>query len=316
MPSPVRALTRTTAAPGTSSRASSSASSIVSAVDGVDLRQGDDAALDAEQPEDRQVLVRLRSRALPRVDHEQEEVDARRAGDHRPDEPLVPRHVDQGEPASVDELERRVPEVDRDAAPLLLREAVRVLPGHGSDEPGLAVVDVPGGADRQRHLRVASRGAGTGSRPRGRGAPRAERILALRRSRASARSRHRGPDGPSVLTWRYSMPRSRRYASPASSTAVPRPSPCRSRRTPITYTSAALGLWVLSAMNASSSTANDGSSATSRMYAAVASSMPNQSGRSRRTTAQIRERSAGSSISTTLIAARARPPPPRRPLRR
>ena len=70
------------------------ASSTVIRVDGVDLRQRDDAALDAEQPQDREVLVRLRPRALPRVDHEQEEVDPGRAGDHRPDESLVARDVD------------------------------------------------------------------------------------------------------------------------------------------------------------------------------------------------------------------------------
>ena len=60
-------------------------------VDRVDLRHRDDAVLDAEQPQDREVLVRLRPRALPGVDHEQEEVDPGRAGDHRPDEALVAR---------------------------------------------------------------------------------------------------------------------------------------------------------------------------------------------------------------------------------
>ena len=120
-------------------------------VDQVGLRDRDDARLDAEQPQDREVLERLRPRALGRVDHEQEEVDPGRAGDHRADEALVPRHVDQRQAPPVRQLERRVAEVDRDPAPLLLRQPVGVLPRQGAHEPRLAVVDVPGGADRQRH---------------------------------------------------------------------------------------------------------------------------------------------------------------------
>ena len=138
-------------APGTSSRASSTRELERLVVDRVGLRHRDDAALDAEQPQDREVLVRLRPRALAGVDHEQEEVDPGRAGDHRAHEPLVPGDVDERERAPVGELERRVAEVDRDPAPLLLRQPVGVLAGQRADEPRLAVVDVPGGADRQRH---------------------------------------------------------------------------------------------------------------------------------------------------------------------
>ena len=106
--------------------------------------------LDPEQPEDREVLVRLRPRALAGVDDEQEEVDPGRAGDHRAHEALVPGNVDDREPPPVRELERRVAEVDRDPAPLLLGQPVGVLPGQRADEPRLAVVDVAGGADRER----------------------------------------------------------------------------------------------------------------------------------------------------------------------
>ena len=99
------------------------------------------------------MLERLRPRSFGRVDHEQEEVDPGRTGDHRADEALVPGHVDQRQPAPVRQLERRVAEVDRDPTPLLLRQPVRVLPRQRPHEPRLAVVDVPGGADRQRHER-------------------------------------------------------------------------------------------------------------------------------------------------------------------
>ena len=101
------------------------------------------------------MLERLRPGALSGVDHEQEEVDPRRPGDHRADEALVAGHVDDRDPTAVRQLERRVAEVDGDPAPLLLRQPVRVLPGQRPDEPGLAVVDVTRGADRQRHVRGA-----------------------------------------------------------------------------------------------------------------------------------------------------------------
>ena len=85
-------------------------------VHGVHLRDGHDACFHSEQAQDRQVLVRLRARPLAGVDHEQEEVDARGAGDHRADEALVAGDVDDREAPPVRELERRVAEVDRDTA--------------------------------------------------------------------------------------------------------------------------------------------------------------------------------------------------------
>ena len=47
--------------------------------------------------EDREMLERLRPCSLRCVDHEQEEIHAGRSGDHRADEALVPRDVDDGE---------------------------------------------------------------------------------------------------------------------------------------------------------------------------------------------------------------------------
>ena len=101
------------------------------------------------------MLARLRPRSLAGVDHEQEQVDPGRSGDHRAHEPLVPGDVDQRQPPPVRELERRVAELDRDPAPLLLGQPVGVLAGQGPHEPRLAVVDVPGGAYRERHAAIA-----------------------------------------------------------------------------------------------------------------------------------------------------------------
>ena len=151
-PSPVFALTGTTSAPGTSSRASATTSSSSAGSAASAFVTATTPRSMPEQAQDRQVLVRLRPRALGRVDHEQEEVDPARARDHVADEALVAGDVDHGQPPATGQVERRVAEVDRDPALLLLGQPVRVLAGQGPDEPGLAVVDVAGRAEAQtRH---------------------------------------------------------------------------------------------------------------------------------------------------------------------
>ena len=108
----------------------------------VGFRDGNDAVIDAEQAQDREVLMGLRARPLAGVDDEQEEVDPRRPGDHVANEPLVTRDVDERDPPAAGQVERRVPEVDGDPALLLLGQAVGVLSRQSPDEPGLAMVDV------------------------------------------------------------------------------------------------------------------------------------------------------------------------------
>ena len=136
------------------------------------------------------MLVRLRPRALAGVDDEQEEVDAGRAGDHRAHEALVAGDVDEREPAAVGQVERRVAEVDRDAARLLLGQPVGVLARQRAHEPRLAVVDVPGGADGQRASRldqaVLDPDGLEARRSRGARATRAPFARDRRRARASA----------------------------------------------------------------------------------------------------------------------------------
>ena len=130
-PAPVTDDTRTIGAPASGVRASSAAtssaaSSATSVVHGVDLRERDHRARDAEQLADREVLARLRHHALVGGDHEQQQIDARRARHHRAHEPLVAGHVDHAEPGSVRQVERREAELDRDPARLLLGQPVGV----------------------------------------------------------------------------------------------------------------------------------------------------------------------------------------------
>jgi hypothetical protein len=104
------------------------------------------------------VLARLRHHAVVGRDDHQVEVDARRAGHHRPHEPLVARHVDDREPPSGGQVERRVAELDRDAARPLLRQPVGVHARQCTHQRRLAVVDMPGGAERERRLGHCGRG--------------------------------------------------------------------------------------------------------------------------------------------------------------
>jgi len=60
----------------------------------VDKMKEAKALVDAEQAENGEMLVRLRARALPCIDDEQEKVDSGGARDHRPHEALVTGNVD------------------------------------------------------------------------------------------------------------------------------------------------------------------------------------------------------------------------------
>ena len=113
----------------------------------VALGDHEDAALDAEQVEDRQVLARLRHHAFVGGDDQHGEVDAADAGEHVLDEVLVAGHVDDADLFAARQLQPGEAEVDGHAPVLLLLQAVRVDAGQGVHERGLAVVDVAGGAD-------------------------------------------------------------------------------------------------------------------------------------------------------------------------
>jgi hypothetical protein len=85
---------------------------------------------DAEQLEDFQVLAGLRHDRVVGRDDEHGEVDAGGPGEHVLDEPLVPGHVHDAEPRAA-EVEGGEPDVDGDAAGLLLRQPVAVDAGEG-----------------------------------------------------------------------------------------------------------------------------------------------------------------------------------------
>ena len=123
----------------------------------IGLGQRHHAAPNAEQIEDRQMLQRLRHDAVVGGDDQQREIDAARAGQHRVDEALVARHVDEAENAPA--LDRLIgeAEIDGDAARLLLFQPVAVDAGERFDQGRFAMVDMTGGADD--HADVAAGGS-------------------------------------------------------------------------------------------------------------------------------------------------------------
>ncbi len=116
-------------------------------VDQVALGQRYDAAADSEYAEYREVLARLRHHSFIGRHHQQCEIDPGSTRQHVAHERFVAGHVDHAQHAAVRHGERREAEVDRDAAPLLLLEPVRVHAGERAHESGLAVVDVSGRAE-------------------------------------------------------------------------------------------------------------------------------------------------------------------------
>ena len=120
-------------------------------VHGVRLRDGDDSALHAKEPQDREVLVGLgRAPSAASTTRRKRSIPVAPATIVRTNRSW-PGNVDERERTAVGQLERRIAEVDRDPAGALLRQPVGVLAGERADERRLAVVDVTRGADRQRH---------------------------------------------------------------------------------------------------------------------------------------------------------------------
>ena len=94
-----------------------------------------------------EMLARLRLDALVRRDDEEDEIDAGGADQHVLHEAFVPGNVHDRDPAAGGKRHVREAEIDRDPALLLFLEAIGVDAGDSADERGLAVVDVPRGAD-------------------------------------------------------------------------------------------------------------------------------------------------------------------------
>ena len=108
----------------------------------VGLGQCHDSTINAQQGEDLKVLAGLPADALGQRHDQQSGIDAAGASEHGVHETLMAGNVDEAELSGVG-----VAEVNRDAAPLFLRQAVGVDARQRFDQRCLAVIDVAGGTD-------------------------------------------------------------------------------------------------------------------------------------------------------------------------
>ena len=106
------------------------------------LRQRDDAAANAKQAADVEVLAGLRLDRFIGGNHEQHQIDSTHAGQHVLDEPLMPGDIDESQAQRRSQFEVRKPKIDRDAAPLFFLETVGINPRERLHQGGLAVIDV------------------------------------------------------------------------------------------------------------------------------------------------------------------------------
>ena len=112
----------------------------------IGLRQRHHALRNSQQSADIEMLAGLRLNGFVGRDREQHQVDAADAGQHVFDEALVARHVHETQPEIGRQLQVREADIDRNAAPLLLFQAVSVDARECFHERGFAVVDVAGRA--------------------------------------------------------------------------------------------------------------------------------------------------------------------------
>ncbi len=113
--------------------------------DQVAFRECDNHGRYIEKRQDLQVLARLRHHALVGGNNEQRDVDAAGACEHRPNKCLVARYVDDSNRSNAFDVERREPEIDRDAATLFLGKAVSIDTRQSFDQGCFPVIDVSSG---------------------------------------------------------------------------------------------------------------------------------------------------------------------------
>ena len=130
------------------------------------FRKHHNAAVDAQQVEDRQMLERLGFYSVIGGHRQDRVIDPSRAREHRMDEALVARNVDEAERRSRRRGQEGETEVDGDAARLLFLEAIAIHAGQHPDQRRFPMIDMPGQPDNHGcpsgEARGSDRGASVG----------------------------------------------------------------------------------------------------------------------------------------------------------
>ena len=116
-------------------------------IERVGLGEHDDRARDVEVAQDREVLERLRLRALVRGHHQQQQFHAGGARQHVVQEAFVTRDVDDASFHAVGKAQVGEPEVEGHAAQAFFDPTVRIRAGQRAHERRLAVIHVSRGAE-------------------------------------------------------------------------------------------------------------------------------------------------------------------------
>jgi len=93
------------------------------------------------------MFSRLRHHSFVCRDNEHDEVESAGAGDHGSHKFFVARNVDDRDTEILGEVEGRETQFDRYASRLFFRKTVEVATRERANEGGLAVIDMPGGAE-------------------------------------------------------------------------------------------------------------------------------------------------------------------------
>src|SRR5699024_7904425 len=186
--------------------------------------------VDAERGDRVAVVGGLCLPALVGRDDEAHDRGRSEPGERVAEEAFVPGHGDEGDLLPRGKRGPGEAEIDGQPAPPLLHPSIRLDPGEGADQCGLAVVDVPGGGD-DLHQRTVP------SAPGDRRCSRAAATAATSPSSCSAglqrRSRRQAPPWPVPTTagapvrTRAASSCSSAIAQPGTGTPAPPPPPTR-----------------------------------------------------------------------------------------
>src|SRR2546423_3982790 len=115
-------------------------------VNRIHLGDDDEAGLDCEEAADVEMFARLRHDAFVRRNDERNQINPVRARQHVLDEALVAVYVHEAD-TDIAQIQLREPQINRDPAPLLLRQTISVDAPQSAHHRSLPMIYVPGSAD-------------------------------------------------------------------------------------------------------------------------------------------------------------------------
>lgn len=101
----------------------------------------------AKKGQDVEMFFRLRHDPFVGIDDEQDQIEARQAGDHILDELFMTGYIDDTGPRTIWQVEPGKAQVDRQSPFLFFGCRIRLDSGQGTDQRRLAMIDMTGCAD-------------------------------------------------------------------------------------------------------------------------------------------------------------------------